>query len=341
MRDCRGAFPSFKIASLCRETTVTESEADDNQRQMFAAYEVTSVMTNAEKQKTGKAADNCRARMLWVRFSGIAPVTRASSIAFFTFLSLVPMLAIAISLVSMMGVSEQDILAFFTASVPDEISDTIGLFIGDAFKRSGVAFSISTLVLLWSASKGAKALCRGLNAAYEQRETRNAVVVTLTSIAVGLALAVLLAAVICLMFSGVIAHLLDSAFPGISDKETAVRVSSAVIMAVVLVAMFAACYKFLPAGKRRFFAQLPGATIAMVAIGLLSLGFRVYVKHFADVTILYGTIATVGLLLLWIYLAAFILIAGGFVNKLLEGRRREETSASPGAASDEGTAGFR
>ena len=105
--------------------------------------------------------------------------------------------------------------------------------------------------------------------------------------------------------------------------------------------MFAACYKFLPAGKRRLFAQLPGATIAMVAIGLLSLGFRIHVEHFADVTILYGTIATVGLLLLWIYLAAFILIAGGFVNKLLEGRRREETGASTDSTCDAGTTGLR
>lgn len=262
-----------------------------------------------------------RARVIWKRFSAISPVPHASSIAFFTFLSLVPMLAIAISLLSMVGLNEADVMAFFNATVPEELTGTIQLLVTDAFARSGIAFSISTLVLLWSVSKGAKALCAGLNAAYGEEETRSAFTVRALSIATGVALAVLLAAVIFLMFSGVFSTIVSGLLPGLSDQESTFEIAGTLVAIAAGTALFAVCYTFLPAGKRRYAQQLPGAAIAMVSCGLLSLGFHIYIKYFANVTALYGSIATVALLMLWIYFAAHVIIAGGFFNRLLAERK--------------------
>lgn len=281
----------------------------------------------SKEEQVAKAEDKEKpdiieqARVLWKRFSAISPVPHASSIAFFTFLSLVPMLAIAISLLSMVGLNETDVMAFFNATVPEELTGTIQLLVTDAFARSGIAFSISTLVLLWSVSKGAKALCAGLNAAYGEEETRSAFAVRALSIATGVALAALLAVVIFLMFSGVLSAIISGLFPGLSDQEAAFRIALVIVAAILGTALFAACYTFLPADKRRYTQQLPGAALAMVSCGLLSLGFRIYINYFANVTALYGSIATIALLMLWIYFTALVIIAGGFFNRLVAERK--------------------
>ena len=62
------------------------------------------------------------------------------------------------------------------------------------------------------------------------------------------------------------------------------------------------------------------AVFTALACDALSFGFRVYVDHIGDVTMLYGSIATIALLLIWMYLISYILLAGGFMNRVVADR---------------------
>ena len=260
-----------------------------------------------------------KVKALWDEFAEMGAGTCASSIAYFVFLSLIPMIALCISLVSWMGVSEQDVVVFFCSITPDAFHDLVATLVGDAFKRSGVAFSISTLTLLWSASKGTKALRGGLNAAYGVQETRSAPVVVAISILAVLVLGIMLATMIYFVFSGGINGILSDYFPDLKLGELTDLLSPVVGFALSVLA-YNICYAYLPAGRRRFVMQLPGAVFTALACDALSFGFRVYVDHIGDVTMLYGSIATVALLLIWMYLISYILLAGGFMNRVVAGR---------------------
>ena len=98
-------------------------------------------------------------------------------------------------------------------------------------------------------------------------------------------------------------------------------VLNSVIMMAASVVALAACYAFLPCKPRRFAAQLPGAALASLLCGALTIGFHVYVDNFCNADALYGSIATVALFLFWMFLVAYILIAGAFMNRVLESRR--------------------
>ena len=234
----------------------------------------------------------------------------ASSITYFGFLSFVPLLALCISLVSLVGFGEEEVVAFLTAMVPDAFDDIVKALVGDAFRRSGLAFSLSTLVLLWSASKVVKALRRGLNAAYGVQETRNAVAVAGLSILATIILGVLFAAIVYLVFSNPVIHALEAAIPGLELAGLA-DVVNPVVTVVLSVLVLDVCYAYLPAGTRRLSTRLPGAVFGAVAWGAFALGFRIYVEHFSNVTVLYGSIATIALLLMWMYFVSYIFIAGG------------------------------
>lgn len=254
-------------------------------------------------------------------FSGVDAGTHASSIAYFTFLSLIPLLALCVSIVSMVGVGEQEVTAFFVALAPDALDDLAENLVADAFRRSGVAFSLSTIALLWSASRGMAALRSGLNAAFEEQESRSFPALVAISVVATIVLGILFAATMYLIFSGAIMRSLSELMPDFQYQEGLRDVLGPIAVTVMSIPMFGLCYAYLPAGKRRFSTQLPGAALAAFGCGALAFGFRVYVDNFSNFTVVYGSIATVALLLMWMYFISNILIIGGFVNRALANRK--------------------
>ena len=258
-----------------------------------------------------------KAKNLWTGFSNVNAGTHASSIAYFAFLSLIPLLTLCISIITMTGLGEREVVEFLCALVPDTFDDLAKTLIGDAFKQSGIAFSISSIMLLWTASNGIRALQQGLNAAYGVQEKRNIIVDIAISIGAAIVLGILLAVAIYLVFGGAVMRAAAPFVPGLEQRGDVVDVLNSAAAIVLSIVALAACYAYLPSKSRRFTAQLPGAVLASLACGALTFGFHVYVNNFCNVDALYGSIATVALFLFWMYLVAFILIAGAFLNRAL------------------------
>lgn len=256
-------------------------------------------------------------RSAWQEFSAIDADTHASSITYYTFLSLVPLLAICISLVSLVGVGEQEVSGFLTSLVPEPMGDLTSKLLSDAYERSGIAFSISTLSLLWAATKGANALRTGLNVTYGEQETRGSIAVMVISVVTVIAVGLLLAATLWLVFGSSLMGVLMEHVPALKSRNDALNIVEAVLTFVVGVLIMTLCYTFLPAGHRPLSSQVPGAVCAMVGCSALSYGFHLYAHFFGDITLLYGSIAAIALLLLWMYLVFYTLIAGAFINRYL------------------------
>lgn len=68
---------------------------------------------------------------------------------------------------------------------------------------------------------------------------------------------------------------------------------------------------------RRARAILPGAALATLAWILLSLGYSVYTEHFSNYSAIYGTLSTIIVLMIWLYLTALTLILGAEFNHTL------------------------
>lgn len=58
----------------------------------------------------------------------------------------------------------------------------------------------------------------------------------------------------------------------------------------------------------------PGVAVSLTAWMLLSLAFSYYVENLAHYTQLYGSIATIVVVLLWLYMSGTVLILGGELN---------------------------
>lgn len=70
----------------------------------------------------------------------------------------------------------------------------------------------------------------------------------------------------------------------------------------------------------------PGVGISLAAWMVLSLAFSYYVENFSNYSVLYGSIATVVVVLLWLYMSGTVLIMGAGIQ-----RRDTAPQAQPAA----------
>jgi membrane protein len=94
-----------------------------------------------------------------------------------------------------------------------------------------------------------------------------------------------------------------------------------VIEVLFVVAMFFALYKFLPArripGKTAGIAALFGGVLLEIA----KIAFSVYLRKFNPGSLFTGTLATIVIVIIWLYYGAIIFILGGEVGQAYELRR--------------------
>ena len=79
---------------------------------------------------------------------------------------------------------------------------------------------------------------------------------------------------------------------------------------VTSVLLFEIAYVLLPNLRVRWTHALPGALLAAVLFEAAKLGFAWYVSNLASFSLVYGSLSTVIVLMVWIYISAIILLIG-------------------------------
>jgi len=175
---------------------------------------------------------------------------------------------------------------------------------------------------LWSASGGAGYLLTAVNLAYDEDETRGFVRRKL------LALGMTLGAIVFVLF----AIALFAAGAAIGDEvATPIRILLAAIrlvLAVVLITVaLAVTYRLGPdrdAPRIRWVSA--GAVVATVIWLIASIGFSIYVETFGNYAKTYGSLASVVVLMLWLWLTAYAVLLGAEINAEAEQQTARDTT---------------
>ena len=109
-----------------------------------------------------------------------------------------------------------------------------------------------------------------------------------------------------------------AAVPLAGDALTLLATPVALAVGTVVLTLV---YKFVPATPVRWSAALLGGLFTAVVFEAAKMGFAFYIRRFPTYQLVYGALATIPLLLLWIYLAWIILLAGAAVTATLSERR--------------------
>lgn len=243
---------------------------------------------------------------------------------YYLLLALFPFFIFLLSVLQYTPLDYESIIITLEDLLPEEAHELIFGTIEEVFTgSSGALLSFGVVAALWSSLKGANALIKGVNTAYNVEETRNFFqlkgVALLTTIGVPI---VILLAFFFIVFGEVIGTSVFDFF-GLSDYFINLwnwlRFPIPIIIMVLFFMMF---YKFAPNQRLKFRNVFWGALFTVIFWLIASLGFSIYVNNFSNYSSVYGSLGSVIVVLLWLYISSIILIIGGEVNVVLSRLRK-------------------
>jgi len=97
-----------------------------------------------------------------------------------------------------------------------------------------------------------------------------------------------------------------------------------VVVVLLLFLAISFLYYFAPARKTGFKFFSPGSTLATLLFILTSLGFSAYVNNFGQYNKLYGSVGTLMVILIWLYLNSIAILIGFELNVSILAARAED-----------------
>ncbi len=262
-------------------------------------------------------------------------LTFASSIAYYSLLSLFPFFLLAFSIIASVTSSEADrgaVLSFVLRYFPRQFEFvTVQL---DALQQAPVRLGVAgSVLMIWAAMGVFGAITSAINHAWGVDRQPSYFKHKLISFVMLVASGVLLLAALLLVTAIDVAE--SSWFAGVLLRVPALLVLQGFAVKWASTATFifvvGLVFYFVPNAKVRFKDVWVGAVITgLLWRGALA-GFSVYVRDLSRFSV-HGSIAAVIVFLLWIYVTAMILLYGVQVTAAyarLRRRRPEEIPAAP------------
>lgn len=240
--------------------------------------------------------------------------------ALFILISVFPIIMTVLNLIQFVPVTKTDFLRVVIEVLPASFSSLAVSVIEDLYlKSSGTLLSLSAVLTVWSASRGTMAIVNGLNSVYNIEENRNYLILRLVSCfyTIGFILMILFTLML-LVFGNSLYSMIAARLP-ILHTLAATLISMRTLLAlIVLVCFFDFIYTVLPSRKSHFSSQLPGALFSAAGWMAFSFFFSIYIDNFSNYSYMYGSLATIVLLILWLYFCMYILFLGGEINAFFE-----------------------
>lgn len=243
----------------------------------------------------------------------------ASQLAYYLMLAFFPFLIFVITLIGFINLNESAVLNGLSSLLPILVFElTESIVIEVIGSQNTGLLGISVLLTIWSASSGFRAVIKGINKAYDIEESRNYIRRIIRSFFGTVALAfALLSALGLLVFGKIIGKNLTNVlpFPEITMFIWNVLRNGVGIGALILV--FATIYRYAPAKRIKWKEVLPGAIVSALGWLVLSMAFSFYINNYSNYSRLYGSLAAVFVLMIWLFLTSMIFLFGVEINSVL------------------------
>ena len=257
----------------------------------------------------------------------------AAGMAFYAMLSVAPALAVVISVYGLVNSPEElEVqMVLLSSYLPTEaqglIQDQLAELVSTQDTNLGYSIVASALVSLWSSARAMKSLFGGLNAVYDEVETRGWFWLTLQS--VSFTLAGILILVLTLSSIALVPVVLGY-LPISSFDYLLIRGLNWLLVSAVVLGGLAVLYRYGPSRTRAQWRWVSlGALVAWITWVVASGGFSWYVTHFDSYQKTYGALGAVAILLMWFYVSAYAVLIGGELNAELEHQTTIDSTVGP------------
>jgi membrane protein len=253
----------------------------------------------------------------------------AAGAAFYVFLAILPALA---TLVLVYGLiyDASDVVAhvellsrFAPESVTELIAGELNRLASAGSQTLGLGLLGSVLAALWSSTKGVRALIEGLNIVEHTEDGRDLLSRYALSIAFTACGVLLIVLVLSVMIT---LPLLASRLPAWVSR--ALPVVRFFVLPVMVLVSISALYRFGSNERHRREWLTPGAFVAALMWLASSWLFHKYVEDVASFNATFGSVSTVVVLMLWLYISCLAILIGAEIDEVIRSRRRNDRDTS-------------
>jgi len=235
----------------------------------------------------------------------------AAEASFFTITSAVPFISLLFAIIGVFvpGNISPKSMEF----VPGKL---LGFLRGEVNLTPSLSLiSFSAITSLWSASRGVGAIRGGIETVYHAQKGKNYIarrIKSLVSTVIFIALLTSIASII--LFGDLVLRLI-----GDDVSDIVYRLRTPLFIAVVCV-LFTSIYSSVARRsscvRHGFLFHIPGALFSSIGWVIFSYFYSLYIANFPGASYIYGSLAAICLIMLWVYICMIILLLGAEINKL-------------------------
>jgi membrane protein len=268
-------------------------------------------------------------RRLWRESQKDEVLGRAAQLSYYVLLALFPALIVLTALMGLLSVQNYmpELMSYLRTVLPGDALSMMERFLAQIAEGSGANLvSFGGLGAIWASSSGVTAIMEALNVVYDVKEDpRPFWRVRLTAILLTIGLAGFMIFSVALVLYGEHIAAWIASWVGFGPLFTRswIILQWPVIIALMLTVV-ACIYYFCPAVEQDWRWVSPGSAFAVSMWIVVSLGFKAYVENFGNYNAVYGSIAGVVVLMLWLYMTGAVLLLGGEINAEIEHAATEQ-----------------
>ena len=243
----------------------------------------------------------------------------AAQAAYFLILSFIPFILFLTTLIRFTPITYNQIREVIISIIPQDAQAFVMGIVADVYRRNSALVPISALAAIWSAGKGLQAITNGLNTIYHVKETRNWLVNRIKSVFFTILLCVALIVSLLVMVLGRrLSELVREKNEFIGTILMRIMNLRVLPVFVILFLVFWMLFRFLPNRRATFRSQMPGALLTAVSWMLFAYLFSLYFVLFPSFSNMYGSLAALIIVMLWVYFLMNLLLFGALVNTYFE-----------------------
>lgn len=252
---------------------------------------------------------------------------QSAALAYYLLFTLFPLMIFFSALLGALQLNVSDVLSVLSTVLPDAVVDLCEAYLIHISATTSPAVVWFALVFsIYFPVRAANCLMRGVRRAYGLKRPDSPLrhygkVVLFT----GFLMLVIVAALVLMTFGQRLLLYLAGRTRFTQQLIYAWNYLRFLLLALLLFATLGLLYAMAQDRRQSAMAVLPGALAALGGWMLLSVGFSYYVENFANYSVIYGTLGTVIVLLVWLYLSSMMLLMGAECNGAYLKRKGERT----------------